>query len=73
MTADVVRHPDRARFLSPRLAALNSGFDRAVPRRPLVIAGHRAERDESDIVKLYLRGIGQYALLTKLEETSWPR
>jgi RNA polymerase sigma factor (sigma-70 family) len=29
----------------------------------------RAERDESDIVKLYLRGIGQYALLTKLEET----
>jgi RNA polymerase sigma factor (sigma-70 family) len=45
------------------------GFDRAVPRRPLVIAGHRVERDESDIVKLYLRGIGQYALLTKLEET----
>jgi RNA polymerase sigma factor (sigma-70 family) len=35
----------------------------------LVIAGHRVERDESDIVKLYLRGIGQYALLTKLEET----
>jgi RNA polymerase sigma factor (sigma-70 family) len=29
----------------------------------------RAERDESDIVKLYLRGIGQYALLTKFEET----
>jgi RNA polymerase sigma factor (sigma-70 family) len=35
----------------------------------LVIAGHRVERDDSDIVKLYLRGIGQYALLTKLEET----
>src|SRR6202051_1125185 len=34
-----------------------------------VIADHRVERDESDIVKLYLRGIGQYALLTKLEET----
>jgi len=34
-----------------------------------VIAGHRVERDDSDIVKLYLRGIGQYALLTKLEET----
>ena len=34
-----------------------------------MIAGHRVERDESDIVKLYLRGIGQYALLTKLEET----
>jgi RNA polymerase sigma factor (sigma-70 family) len=29
----------------------------------------RVERDESDIVKLYLRGIGQYALLTKHEET----
>ena len=69
MTADVVRHPDRARPLSPSLAALNSGFERAVPRRPLVIAGHRVERDDSDIVKLYLRGIGQYALLTKLEET----
>ena len=34
-----------------------------------MIAGHRVERDDSDIVKLYLRGIGQYALLTKLEET----
>ena len=34
-----------------------------------MIAGHRVERDESDIVKLYLRGIGQYALLTKVEET----
>ncbi len=33
------------------------------------MAGQRAERDESDIVKLYLRGIGQYALLTKHEET----
>jgi RNA polymerase sigma factor (sigma-70 family) len=33
------------------------------------MAGQRVERDESDIVKLYLRGIGQYALLTKLEET----
>jgi RNA polymerase sigma factor (sigma-70 family) len=35
----------------------------------LVIAGHRVEHDDSDIVKLYLRGIGKYALLTKLEET----
>ena len=34
-----------------------------------MIAGQRVERDDSDIVKLYLRGIGQYALLTKLEET----
>ncbi len=34
-----------------------------------MIAGHRVERDDSDIVKLYLRGIGKYALLTKLEET----
>jgi len=34
-----------------------------------VIADQRAERDESDIVKLYLRSIGKYALLTKLEET----
>jgi RNA polymerase sigma factor (sigma-70 family) len=34
-----------------------------------VIPDQRVERDESDIVKLYLRGIGQYALLTKLEET----
>jgi RNA polymerase sigma factor (sigma-70 family) len=29
----------------------------------------RAERDDSDIVKLYLKGIGQYALLTKNDET----
>jgi RNA polymerase sigma factor (sigma-70 family) len=43
-------------------------FDRAVSRRPLVITEQRAERDESDIIKLYLRGIGKYALLTKLEE-----
>ena len=34
-----------------------------------MIAGHRVEHDDSDIVKLYLRGIGKYALLTKLEET----
>ena len=34
-----------------------------------MIAQQRVERDESDIVKLYLRGIGQYALLSKLEET----
>jgi RNA polymerase sigma factor (sigma-70 family) len=34
-----------------------------------LLADQRAERDESDIVKLYLRGIGKYALLTKLEET----
>ncbi len=33
-----------------------------------MLADQRAERDESDIVKLYLKGIGQYALLTKLEE-----
>jgi len=33
------------------------------------MAGQRVERDESDIVKLYLRGIGEYALLTKHEET----
>ncbi len=33
------------------------------------MAGQRVERDESDIVKLYLRGIGKYALLTKYEET----
>jgi len=33
------------------------------------MAGQRVERDESDIVKLYLRGIGKYALLTKHEET----
>ena len=37
-----------------------------------MIAEQRAERDDSDIVKLYLRGIGQYALLTKLEEVGWP-
>src|ERR1700722_10086432 len=45
------------------------GIDRSVSRRPLVITEQRAERDESDIVKLYLRGIGKYALLTKLQET----
>jgi RNA polymerase sigma factor (sigma-70 family) len=33
------------------------------------MAGQRVERGESDIVKLYLKGIGQYALLTKQEET----
>jgi len=33
------------------------------------MAGQRLERDDSDIVKLYLSGIGQYALLTKQEET----
>src|ERR1700722_13053510 len=33
------------------------------------MAGQRLERDDSDIVKLYLTGIGQYELLTKLEET----
>ncbi len=33
------------------------------------MAGQRVERDGSDIVKLYLKGIGQYALLTKHEET----
>jgi RNA polymerase sigma factor (sigma-70 family) len=41
----------------------------AVSRRVLVLAEQRVERDESDIVKLYLRGIGKYALLTKLQET----
>ena len=45
------------------------GIDRSVSRRPLVITEQRADRDDSDIVKLYLRGIGKYALLTKLEET----
>ncbi len=35
----------------------------------MVSAGQRVERDDSDIVKLYLRGIGQYALLSKLQET----
>jgi len=40
-----------------------------VPRRVLAMAGQRLERDDSDIVKLYLSGIGQYALLTKQEET----
>jgi RNA polymerase sigma factor (sigma-70 family) len=34
----------------------------------LAMAGQRLERDDSDIVKLYLQGIGQYALLTKVEE-----
>ena len=34
-----------------------------------MVAGQRIEHDESDIVKLYLRGIGKYALLTKLDET----
>jgi RNA polymerase sigma factor (sigma-70 family) len=34
----------------------------------VVPAEQRVERDQSDIVKLYLRGIGQYALLTKVEE-----
>jgi RNA polymerase sigma factor (sigma-70 family) len=34
----------------------------------VVPAEQRVARDQSDIVKLYLRGIGQYALLTKLEE-----
>jgi len=33
------------------------------------MTGQRVEREESDIVKLYLRGIGQYALLTKHDET----
>ena len=33
------------------------------------MAPQSVERDESDIVKLYLKGIGQYALLSKLEET----
>jgi RNA polymerase sigma factor (sigma-70 family) len=33
----------------------------------------RAERDESDIVKLYLRGIGQYALLSKQDEARLAR
>ena len=33
------------------------------------MAGQRGERHESDIVKLYLSSIGQYALLTKHEET----
>jgi len=33
------------------------------------MAGQRGERHESDIVKVYLRNIGQYALLTKHEET----
>ena len=33
------------------------------------MAGQRGERHESDIVKVYLRSIGQYALLTKHEET----
>jgi RNA polymerase sigma factor (sigma-70 family) len=33
------------------------------------MAGQRVERDEYDIVKLYLRGIGQFDLLTKHEET----
>jgi RNA polymerase sigma factor (sigma-70 family) len=45
-----------------------AGLDRAVPRRLFVITDQRVERDESDIVKLYLRGIGKYALLSKLEE-----
>jgi RNA polymerase sigma factor (sigma-70 family) len=35
----------------------------------VVVAGQRVEHDGSDIVKLYLRGIGQYALLTKHDET----
>ena len=34
-----------------------------------MVAGQRVEHDESDIVKLYLRGIGKYALLTKHDET----
>ena len=38
-----------------------------------VVAKDRIDRDEEDLVRLYLTDIGQYALLTKTTKFAWQR